>query len=468
MQRTLTRARWGMLALAALVVCVTASWRRENAPAPDRQLYEQAHRFEQVVRTIHRQSIDSIEESTLYRAAAEALVASLGDPYAELLTGDDYRQYRLQMAGNEVGEVPPDLGPKAATHRVGPTTVHVSAASPGVMLGHGVGYVALHRMSEGSAEEFRAEVERLRREGMTRLVVDLRLNPGGLINQGVKLAGLFLPRGDTVAFSVGRNAVPRTYLADVSAGWGNLPVVLLVNRGTASSAELIATALQDHDRVVVVGTPTYGKGVLQTTYPLGDDAALKLTTARWFGPSGRNIQRPRPDSSELGARSGRPDSSDRLFRTSMGRSVTEGRGVVPDLLVRSNAHSETEQAFLATLGADVSIFRNELGTLAAELAARLDGRVESFEVSRPMRDELFRRLVAHGVEVPRATYLSAAAYIDDQLDYEVARLALGPGAEARRRVRSDRQLQAALTVLRRARTQEQALAIAALTRQAAR
>src|SRR5881394_2661644 len=212
MQRTLKRARWGMLALAALVVSVTASWRRENAPPADRQLYEQASRFQQVIRTIRRQAIDSVEESTLYRAAAEALVASLGDPYAQLLTGDDYRQYRLQMAGNEVGEVPPDLDTKAATRRVGPTTVHVSAASPGVMLGHGIGYVALHRMSEGSADEFRAEVERLRRQGMTRLVVDLRLNPGGLINQGVKVAGLFLARGDTVALSIGRNGVPRTYL----------------------------------------------------------------------------------------------------------------------------------------------------------------------------------------------------------------------------------------------------------------
>jgi carboxyl-terminal processing protease len=468
MKRTFLQARWGVLGLTVLVLLAGSGWRRESRPVADGDVYEQARLFETVLTTIQRQYIDSLGEGELYRAATDALVASLGDPYAELLTGEAYRQYRLQVAGNEVGAIAPELGGKTITRRVTPTTVHVSAASRGVLLDQGIGYVALHRVSEGAADELRAEIDQLRGQGMRRLVLDLRLNPGGLINQGVKIAGLFLTPGDTVATSVGRSTDrAKIHFASNPGGWGDLPLVVLVNRGTASSAELIAAALQDHDRAIVVGTPTYGKGVLQTTYPIGDAAAVKLTTARWFGPSGRNVQRPRGDTT-----SGRAGTthlgSEKAFRTAMGRPVAEGRGIVPDLLVRSTARSEIERAFLATLGSDLVVFQSELGTYAAELANRLGRRAERFEVTRAMRDELSDRIVAQGVPVPREAYTAAATYVDDQLDYEVTRLALGPRAEARRRIRSDRPLQAALTVLRRAQTQEQALELAAVTRQGAR
>ena len=95
---------------------------------------------------------------------------------------------------------------------------------------------------------------------------------------------------------MGRSAKrAKTYLAEAPGDWDDLRLAVLVNRGTASSAELVAGALQDHDRAVVVGTATYGKGVLQTTYPIGEDVAIKLTTARWYTPSGRTVQRPRAD-----------------------------------------------------------------------------------------------------------------------------------------------------------------------------
>ncbi len=170
-------------------------------------------------------------------------------------------------------------------------------------------------MSDGAAEELRAVVDRLVDEGMTSLVLDLRSNPGGLIREGVAVASLFLHPGDTVATSVGRSPEhSKTYLAGESANWDDLRLALLVNRGTASSAELVAGALQDHDRAVVIGTASYGKGVLQTTYPLGEDVAIKLTTARWFTPSGRTVQRPPMDT--LAAQSFLvPPSRPRAFRT---------------------------------------------------------------------------------------------------------------------------------------------------------
>src|SRR3954453_3255933 len=203
------------------------------------------------------------------------------------------------------------------------TVVHVPAASEGVFLGSGVGYIELRRISDGAAAELRQAINRLVDDGMTSLVLDLRGDPGGLINEGVKVASLFLHPGDTVAISEGRSPEhSKVYLAGLSGGWHDLRVALLVNHGTASSAELIAGALQDHDRAVLAGTPTFGKGVLQTTYPLADEVALKLTTARWFTPSGRSVQRPRADTA--GGVGNRPPSlQPRTFRTDAGRPVQD-------------------------------------------------------------------------------------------------------------------------------------------------
>ncbi|HEY9507469.1 MAG TPA: S41 family peptidase, partial [Gemmatimonadales bacterium] len=348
--KSFPRARWVALTSVVTISFVSGAWLTRAKPSADGNVYQQARLFENVVGAIHRHYIDSMGEGDLYQRAANALVTSLNDPYAELLIRESYREYQRQMTGTQLrtgvagpaesgsgfgsvaGLYPGDEilavdgkstrgwdagkvdeavrnGNTAVTVLVRPigsdrpvvrkitrTAVHVPAASPGVLLAGGVGYVVLHRMSENAAAELRGAVDRLRDEGMKALVLDLRSNPGGLIREGVKVAGLFLQPGDTVAISQGRSSKqPRAYVAQESGGWDDIRLVLLVNRGTASSAEVIAGALQDHDRAAVVGTPTYGKGVLQTTYPLGEEVALKLTTAKWFTPSGRWVQRPPPE-----------------------------------------------------------------------------------------------------------------------------------------------------------------------------
>ncbi|HEY1333543.1 MAG TPA: S41 family peptidase, partial [Myxococcaceae bacterium] len=374
------------------IAFVCGGWLLRPAPAAEGGVYQQARLFEHVVAAINRHYIDSIDEGDLYQRAATALVGSLQDPYAELLIKEEYREYRRQMTGTEVdfdlndGPTESGLGHKGTelfkpgdevisidgrntagwsakrieealregrgatvtvivrprgsdrpvVRRLTRTDVHVPAASSGVLLDGDVGYIVLRRMSEGAAAELRAAVDHLVAEGMRSLVLDLRSNPGGLIREGVEVAGLFLHSGDTVAISRGRSARhSKTYLAEDSGDWGNLRLALLVNRGTASSAELIAGALQDHDRAVVVGTATYGKGVLQTTYPLGDEVAIKLTTAKWYTPSGRSVQRPPADAA--GAVGNRlPGVQPGVYRTSSGRPVVDASGILPDLTVRSS------------------------------------------------------------------------------------------------------------------------------------
>src|SRR6476646_12117811 len=270
MMRSLSRARWAALASILVLTFLSGGWLLRPRPSATGGVYQQARLFEGVVGAINRHYIDSLGEGDLYQRAADALVGSLHDPYAELLIKDSYREYQRQMAGTEIdlergpaesgwegrsggnliapgdevlsidGEstkgwsterieeairkvmgpivtvvVRPRGGMDPVIRRFTRTEVHISAASRGVMLDGTVGYVVLRRMSQGSADELRAAVDTLVQQGMTSLVLDLRSNPGGLIREGVAVAGLFLEPGDTVATSVGRSwKRPKAYLAE--------------------------------------------------------------------------------------------------------------------------------------------------------------------------------------------------------------------------------------------------------------
>jgi carboxyl-terminal processing protease len=515
MMTSFPRARWAGLASILVVAFLSGGWLLRPKPSAEGGIYEQARLFEGVVGAINRHYIDSLGEGDLYERAADALVGSLHDPYAELLIKDSYREYQRQMAGTEVdfergpaesgwegrtgGSViaPGDevlsingestkgwsperveetlqrlkvpsvtvlVRPRGATEpvirRFTRTEVHVSAASRGVMLANKVGYIALRRMSDGAADELRGAVDTLMTQGMTSLVLDLRSNPGGLIREGVAVAGLFLEPGDTVATSLGRSwKHPKSYLAEAPGGWDGLRLAVLVNRGTASSAELVAGALQDHDRAVLVGTPSYGKGVLQTTYPIGDEVALKLTTARWFTPSGRTVQRSRPDSAG-GPGNRLPSSRPRVFYTSEGRVVPDASGILPDLLVRAAPRSEGERVLSARLGEDMNRFRDVVAGYAAELRASQLGQQDAMTITPERRDSLFARLEEAGVHIDRSTYDLAASFVEEQLANELTQAFFDSETVLRRKAQGDRQLQAALLVMRGAKSQDDALTAA--------
>ena len=521
--KSFPRARWIALTSVVALSFLSGAWLTRAKPSAGGSVYQQARLFENVVGAINRHYIDSIGEGDLYQRAAAALVTSLNDPYAELLVRENYREYQRQMSGTKldvgVQDVPVESGAGAgdtvaleagdevlsidgrrtlgwSTSRVdealrrgaGPsvsvlvrpvgsdrpvvrritrTAVHVPAASPGVLLDGGVGYVVLHRMSDHAADELRAAVDGLKKAGMQALVLDLRSNPGGLIREGVKVAGLFLDAGDTVAVSRGRDATTRVYLAGESADWDGIRLVLLVNRGTASSAEVIAGALQDHDRAAIVGTPSYGKGVLQTTYPLGEEVALKLTTAKWFTPSGRWVQR--PPAQAIGAAGNRtPALEPQAFRTVAGRPIPDQSGILPDLTVRSSLRSDGERVLYTALGDDLERFRRVLSAYAAEL--RADGSVtdEDFKVTGDMREGLYLRLQAEGVSIGRETFEDASGYVADQLGYEITRELFGTESVVRRQAQADRQLQAALRLLRGSRTQQETITSAVAAQAAGR
>ncbi len=214
------------------------------------------------------------------------------------------------------------------------------------VLDGGIGYLRLTAFSEGTDAEVREAVARLRREGARSLVLDLRLNPGGLLDQAVGVAGEFVPKGTLVVYTRGRaQGDDQRYFATQAAPEMRWPMVVLVDGGSASASEVVAGALQDLDRALVMGSTTFGKGRVQRVFPIrGRDAALKLTTALYYTPSGRSIDNARAsgadsladdeDEPDDGTPAPAPDSSSRpVFHTRAGRVVYGGGGITPDVRV---------------------------------------------------------------------------------------------------------------------------------------
>jgi carboxyl-terminal processing protease len=271
---------------------------------------------------------------------------------------------------------------------------------------------------------------------MKRLVLDLRQNPGGLIPQAVAMADLFLDPGDSIALTRGRTAEhSRVYVDRLPQAWPRMPVALLVNRNTASAAELLAGALQDHDRARIVGTATYGKGVIQTTFPLGEEVAVKFTTSRWYTPSGRSIQR-----------SDSVQQDGRRFRSSRGRALPAGEGIVPDVVaapVRPAAALVVDRGF----GTDLPIFEAVLDAYVKELKARGGAQMRAAVVTPAMMEELWARLEAAGSQTPRRIYDRIAPYVRETFSDAMVQAVWGEEPALRRRLSADAQVHAALNAL---------------------
>lgn len=208
-----------------------------------------------------------------------------------------------------------------------------------------IGYVRLSRFAEETSHELREAITSLNKEGIDGLVFDLRSNGGGLLDQANETAELFLPQGSEIVYTKGRYAESEHhYTADRPPIYGpEKPLVILVDEGTASASEIVAGAIQDWDRGLIIGSTTYGKGLVQQIFPISNDGslALKLTTAKYYVPSGRCIQRPeRQGKRKPGDHAQTDDDSDSItvserevFYTNGGRVVFGGGGIVPDMEV---------------------------------------------------------------------------------------------------------------------------------------
>lgn len=340
--------------------------------------------------------------------------------------------------------------------------VHVPVVPYALVLDGNVGYVPLDRFSETSAQELADAMASVRRRGATSFIIDLRGNGGGSLEQSIRIAGLFLDKGDEILRVMYRNAAPEIYRAQDEPVIGPEPVVVLTDEGTASASEIVAGALQDHDRAVVVGQTSFGKGLVQDLFPLDGGWAMKLTTGKWYTPSGRSIQRPRrvlpnggfdpadtlaPTDSALAARP--------VFRSDAGRPVFGGGGITPDVVVKEDSLSAAERTLLRALGTRPTASNQVISEYTLELSRTVR---PGFAADPAWREELYRRLAKDGVQVDRAQYQAGTSLIDRMLQGRVASLAYGDSASFKIGVPTDTQLQSAMSIVRGARTQAEALA----------
>jgi len=485
-------------------------------------IFEGTRLFESVFRHVQTEFVDPVSDSALYRKSVDGMLFELNDPYAAFLPPERFARLHETTSGNYAGlgvevdlrdgwliVVAPIAGGPAERAGVQPgdriveimgkptrgwtneeaarllrgkpgtpvtltverpgvdfpikltisrTTIHQSAVRRASMFRGGVGYVDLKAFSDSTAQELSRAISGLLGKGMRTLILDLRTNPGGLLTQGVRVSDLFLNPGQKIVSMRGRLAeANREYADTIPQKWPQLPLMILVDSRSASAAEIVAGALQDHDRAVIIGTPTYGKGSAQSVVSLGAAGGLRITTARWFTPVGRSIARQLPDEESDDP----PPVKRERFRTNAGRVVYGGGGITPDLIAGDTVTPLAEVNFMRALGGSVRQFRDAVTDYARHLKGTRAISSPDFEVTPAMRDEIWRRMMARGVTVPRSVFEEAEGIVSRYIAFDIARYVFDGEAEFRRRAAVDRPLQRALELAEGARTGQDLLRKAA-------
>jgi carboxyl-terminal processing protease len=344
--------------------------------------------------------------------------------------------------------------------------IKVPAVPYTLMLEDGVGYLPLQRFNESAGDQMEQAVRDLKRRGARSFVFDLRRNPGGSLEESLRIGNLFLEPGVEIASVRHRGKAPEIFRANQRSIIDSMSIVVLVDQYSASASEIVAGTLQDHDRALVVGTSSFGKGLVQTLYPLDGGWAIKLTTGKWYTPSGRSIQGEHKQLAdgrfvEYAPDSAESDASKRtrpVFRSTGGRVVYGGGGVTPDVIVRPDTISSPEQEFLRVLGAKWSVLYNAVYSFARELKGTVPA---DFRVTPAWHDAIYQRLTQADVQIDRALYDGAAPYVTRMLEERVASLSFGDSAAFRRTIPEDLQLVTALDYLKRGKSQRDLLALAA-------
>ena len=209
------------------------------------------------------------------------------------------------------------------------------------MLDETTGYIYQSGFTQGVSQELKEAVNKLKKQGMKQLVYDLRGNGGGILQEAVQIVGLFVPKGSLVVSARGRlESEQQEYYTNSAPIDTEIPIIVMVDGGSASASEIVSGALQDYDRATIIGTRTYGKGLVQSIRPLPYNGQMKVTTAKYYTPSGRCVQAiDYSHRREDGSVAAIPDSLTNEFRTAHGRIVRDGGGITPDVEIPADPYS---------------------------------------------------------------------------------------------------------------------------------
>ena len=534
-----------MPVLVAVIGLTSGGWLLQRGVDPQSNLYFQARLLEEVMRHVSQRFVEETDTDQLYRMAIDGMLEELGDPHSTFMTPEDYEDLMLQTHGEygglgieidirdgwltvlsplpnspaeRVGLMPGDRiiqvegestrdwttdkavsvlrGPRGSTvdimvSRVGVEDpipfevtredIEITAVPAAYMLGNDVGYVELTVFSETATDSLRHAIQRLQEQGAQSIVLDMRRNSGGLLDQGIAVADLFLDRRQLILESRGRtpeqNQVARASTPDQ---FPDLELAVLIGQRSASATEIVAGALQDHDRALLIGETTFGKGSVQSLYELPGENILKLTTARWFTPSGRTIQKPYGIGSGVGSteivRAEDPAQEDRasaqaargadekteddvpIYRTDAGRKVLGGGGITPDLVVLDTL-SDEEQLLMQAIRQDIAQYNNVRYRYAVEYARAHPELQPGFAVTDEMVEGFYQALVDAGLDLDREVFDQASSLIARRLAYEISVAQFSRQEGWRRLLEGDPQLEAAGDLLRAADSTEELFAL---------
>ncbi len=333
--------------------------------------------------------------------------------------------------------------------------------------GTDIGYISLNRFAATTYREFMDGIAKLRQQGMKRLVLDLRNNPGGYMDQARLIADEFIPAGYKIVYTKARRPeFEEVYTSTSGGSLEKTPVVVLINGGSASASEIVSGALQDLDRGLVVGETSFGKGLVQRQYELGDGSGLRLTIARYYTPSGRLIQRPYSDKDKYYRGEGRIeldeennitheteklDSTRPVFKTLSGRKVYGGGGITPDYFVKSDTINMLSRQ-LRSKGVFFEYVTNEyLKTNSAALHQRFGEDIyrfaQEFTVGEDMIEGLRALAAKKGIEWNQEQYQQDKDFIRTELKARVAYGLFGSNGSSLVYMPLDRQLKKAIELL---------------------
>ncbi|CAN5801748.1 hypothetical protein BH23GEM3_BH23GEM3_08990 [soil metagenome] len=535
-------------ALVAGVAFISGGWLLQRGVAEQTGFFQNSRLFDEVLQAISTRYVDEHPNADLYRMAVDGLLRELGDPHTSFMSAEEFNNLRIQttgeygglgieieqrdgwitvlsalpdtpaeraglMAGDRIIEVEGRptrgwttddaikvlRGPRGQAvdmriarvgvdepvpFRIVRAEIHIQSVPAAYMVGDGVGLVQLRVFSETSTEELTAAIEKLRGQGMQRMILDLRGNPGGLLDQGISVSDMFLKRGDPISETRSRDTrESRTYRAARNEQFPDLPLVVLVDGYSASASEIVAGALQDNDRGLVVGSPSFGKGSVQTLLPLSGGNFLKMTTGRWYTPVGRSIQKDHArdgdpvalledqaitEDTPLPTAAPEDTVARRPYQTTGGRVVFGGGGIVPDLVVDQDTVTDTEKEFFVAVSRAGSAYSNVLSRVALNHTRQNPNLRQDFPITPALRQEFLSQLRGAGVEVTAEQFEGARRLIDRGLEFEIALYKFGRPAAIQRRNASDTVVRTAAELLRSAANQQALFRSAEARAQAAR
>ncbi len=315
----------------------------------------------------------------------------------------------------------------------------------------GIGYIRLSGFSEITDRELSDAMKQLSASSLDGLILDMRGNPGGLLNEAIAVGDMLLDKNQLIVSHRGRTSAERRYYAVRGNQGNNMPLVILVNNNSASATEIIAGAVQDHDRGVIVGETTFGKGLVQTVQPLSENTGLALTIARYYTPSGRLIQRDYKSISLYSYHYERkvPEHPTEVRLTDSGREVTGGGGITPDITVHEPEYNRFQRVLLR---ADVFYpFETSVGGFTRQYLGTRPAITKDFEADVAVMADFRKFLASHNVRYTEPELAENLDWVKRKIKQEVFVSTFGQQEGFKVQLDADPQLQAAVDAIPQAR-----------------